>query len=453
MAKYVIDDTTLFAIGDAIREKEGTSEQIPVTEIASRISAIESGGSKITYRTPKEIYEQERPSNWPVLPDPEEGECYFLAMGSKNYLAIPPNGYTSAEYGYIDETGAFVVEQKQTVQLSSYWGSLGLGTNFELPAPMQEFMVIRVVGGNPTMENNTGTSKKTQTILEAKVNLPNATGLFNTKVTSSGAYKSLRFVTLYNKISASTTSLAHAFTGCSALKALIFDKEEDNFFTKSYFNGKIDLQAMFNNCYALEYAYSITEDTNVNVNLSNLFANCYIVKNPLTIESSTVTTATSLVNYCGAPELSIDLPACTSFNYLASYRQSRVKKLNLPKNTNVSLFNAGINAPIEILDLNLDALGSVNTVVKLGNYSSGSLLERVVFSENATKAPLLMKMDITSMSLASLEEFFNSLPPISNGAIRTITFVNYSSLPYSVTPPESFNIAINKGYTIAFAAS
>lgn len=43
MAKYSIDSTTLAGIGDAIRAKEGSSGTIPVTEIASRIQAIETG--------------------------------------------------------------------------------------------------------------------------------------------------------------------------------------------------------------------------------------------------------------------------------------------------------------------------------------------------------------------------------------------------------------------------
>lgn len=44
MAKVFIEETTLTAIGDAIRGKDGTSDLIPVTEMSSRISAIPSGG-------------------------------------------------------------------------------------------------------------------------------------------------------------------------------------------------------------------------------------------------------------------------------------------------------------------------------------------------------------------------------------------------------------------------
>ena len=44
MSKYVIDNTTLTSIGDAIREKEGSSEAIKVSDFATRISAIAIGG-------------------------------------------------------------------------------------------------------------------------------------------------------------------------------------------------------------------------------------------------------------------------------------------------------------------------------------------------------------------------------------------------------------------------
>lgn len=52
MAKYSIDSTTLTGIGDAIRAKEGSSGTIPVTQIASRISAIETGKALPTLSNP-----------------------------------------------------------------------------------------------------------------------------------------------------------------------------------------------------------------------------------------------------------------------------------------------------------------------------------------------------------------------------------------------------------------
>lgn len=44
MAKVFIEETTLTNIGNAIRDKEGSSALIPVTDMATRIAAIETGG-------------------------------------------------------------------------------------------------------------------------------------------------------------------------------------------------------------------------------------------------------------------------------------------------------------------------------------------------------------------------------------------------------------------------
>lgn len=44
MSKYVIDGSTLTSIGNAIREKTGGTESIPVTDLATSIASIESGG-------------------------------------------------------------------------------------------------------------------------------------------------------------------------------------------------------------------------------------------------------------------------------------------------------------------------------------------------------------------------------------------------------------------------
>ena len=42
MAKYVIDSTTLAAIGDAIRAKDGSTGSILVSNLASKIAAIDT---------------------------------------------------------------------------------------------------------------------------------------------------------------------------------------------------------------------------------------------------------------------------------------------------------------------------------------------------------------------------------------------------------------------------
>lgn len=47
MSKYVINDSTLVAIGDAVREKDGTTAPIVVSDLATRIKAIPSGGEEL----------------------------------------------------------------------------------------------------------------------------------------------------------------------------------------------------------------------------------------------------------------------------------------------------------------------------------------------------------------------------------------------------------------------
>lgn len=51
MAKYTINDTTLTAIADAIREKSGTTGGIDPADMAALIAAIESGGVEVEVGT------------------------------------------------------------------------------------------------------------------------------------------------------------------------------------------------------------------------------------------------------------------------------------------------------------------------------------------------------------------------------------------------------------------
>lgn len=58
MAKYFIEDTTLTNIADAIRAKDGTTEPILTEDMASRIEAIESGGSADPYEVARQIVDK-----------------------------------------------------------------------------------------------------------------------------------------------------------------------------------------------------------------------------------------------------------------------------------------------------------------------------------------------------------------------------------------------------------
>ena len=49
MAKVFIEETTLTNIGNAIREKEGSTDLIPVTDMSTRIANIQAGGDYPDY--------------------------------------------------------------------------------------------------------------------------------------------------------------------------------------------------------------------------------------------------------------------------------------------------------------------------------------------------------------------------------------------------------------------
>lgn len=55
MSQYLINESTLTAIADAVREKSGTSEPIKVSELPTAIAAIEAGGGGEEYFTDEEL--------------------------------------------------------------------------------------------------------------------------------------------------------------------------------------------------------------------------------------------------------------------------------------------------------------------------------------------------------------------------------------------------------------
>lgn len=96
MSKYVIDSTTLVAIGDAVREKEGTTAPIAVNQLATRISAIETGGGEGGYEIPENAFKL-------------TGDCsYKFAYNSWNWFIethgkkITSSNMTTASYMFYE---------------------------------------------------------------------------------------------------------------------------------------------------------------------------------------------------------------------------------------------------------------------------------------------------------------------------------------------------------------
>ena len=89
MAEYLIQDTTLTAIGNAIRSKEGSSGTIQVSEFASRISAIQTGVTVQrktgTFTTSKDNFSVDigfQPDLVLLHAGEDDGENYFHAAAA-----------------------------------------------------------------------------------------------------------------------------------------------------------------------------------------------------------------------------------------------------------------------------------------------------------------------------------------------------------------------------------
>lgn len=82
MSKYVIDGSTLTSIGNAIREKTGGTESIPVTDLATSISAIAAGDYNV------KLIQLSPTSTSSLVLTEEMLNAKYLAFGSYNKLFL-----------------------------------------------------------------------------------------------------------------------------------------------------------------------------------------------------------------------------------------------------------------------------------------------------------------------------------------------------------------------------
>ena len=116
MSKYVIDSATLISIGDAVREKEGTTDTILVKDLASRISAIETGGGG--EELPEEAFNV-------------SGNCkYKFAYGGWNWFLnnygrkIKTSNINDCSYMFVSNTSIETIPFDINVSSNGFDGSL-----------------------------------------------------------------------------------------------------------------------------------------------------------------------------------------------------------------------------------------------------------------------------------------------------------------------------------------
>lgn len=465
MAIKTINDEHLVNIATAIRSKNGTETTYKPSEMAAAIAAITTGGgseggSSLDTRTPDEIYEQERPAEWPVLPDPtEDNETYFLCLTTESKQCVCPQGYydkdkTTTEFGYIDDNGAFVTIYTLNDVNNSYWGGMGLSSSWVSPQ-MDKYHVVRVTGGDPTFENCTSStnasSSKMKDVLEIKIRVKNP---YFGSVDPGGysqSFSNVNFITFYGPQEWTAARLPSKFESYKGLKCLRFDSEENNPFLKPN-TTFTDISRMFYYCSSLRYTYPILENWTAVTNIDYLYGYCYDLKS-VTLESETVTDAASVIAFChGLQEASIKLPKVTadamsgnSSPYLHKYHNLDIS--GLTSGTNQRYLSGYVTR--EILNLKLGPIANLTGNNIARPYSGGYCIRRITMSPEQTgdNMPGNWRVHMYPANYTELKEFFESLPTVTSG--NTITLYNYAFS--KGMPDELISIATNKGYTLTVA--
>lgn len=490
-------------IADSIRAKDGTTETIAPVDFASRIEAIptNTGETEFKYRTPDEIYEQDRPSDWPILPDPEEGECYYLMKYNKykdtvfyvsyhdTMLHALKSTRQETYFGYIDENGEFVSVYGQIHEKGDYndygsWGRFGLTTiSEEQQEKMKPYYVIKTVDGI-AYRGETFSAKPTssrlsyvdsggvtsENILEIKVNIPEANYILNNYQSSTpdssyisygNLYPNLQFITLYNG-TGKNLRLGYLCYNKYALRCIRFDKEENNIFTNGTYtapyNGEV-AKDIFYGATSLQCMYPIDK-------LQGLTDISYLYYNNRQL-----------------PYLEIHHPTVTIAKYLLSNSWYAEKvSVILPGIINMNNFSLG-NSPAELVNFQLPALNatssftifngirssqvlptaSVKNVNLLNKYSyrwadqTTGAIGAITFTSDCPP-PDGVTIDCRAFTKKAFQEMVDTLP-IASGAALTIELstlkpgsgsASYLSNEISQIERDDFAQQItDKGYTVS----
>lgn len=433
-------------------------------EMADAISAIGTagGGSVTTLRTPDEIYEQDRPADWPVLPDPVVGaqETYFLCKT----VTIGKVNAKTGTVGYIDENGEYVAVANTTGGYSGaygYWTEKDISSSWD--SRMDNYYVFKADSGyDYTAESHSSSSSPavcTTNVLEIKTSHPNP--MFGGKTKDSDSkydtyrskFPNVAFISFYGP--QDWTRADYKFQYFYSLRCLRFDSNENNAFFRE--NTTITTATyMFDNCLAYQAEVRITPNWLALTTISYMCSGCRSLSK-LTLDSPTVTSASTVISGSGdyLEEFYVNLPGITSSSTYLTGSNAGVGK--------ITRFNmSGITASSQSLTSYAvsRAREVYNVLINKGSQSSWTLAptsfaKRYTFAPEQTAAnlPTKLTMNYFNPSKEGLIEFLNSLPD-ATGLGKTLAFGSYSIIgqadPSYPIDEDALNIAIAKGYTVTY---
>lgn len=460
MAKYSIEDTTLTNIANAIREKGQTTETLTPTQMPDAISAIQaSSGSEDPYvlRTPEEIYTTERPSNWPILPEPtQDNEFYFLCKTEKSgYGTIPYCGQAiTVEWGYIGDDGSFVSIGSTATNSLTYWSETS--PNGWVNEKMDVYYVMRTTGGDCSYEkaaSGTYNSSKMKWVMEIKARCSNPSFMSIPKSQSyyTNGLWGCQFITLYGP--QNWTTPANKFYGMKSLRSLMF--KDDNPFAKP--NTATSAASMFYNCYSLMTPYfELFQNWTALTNVGSIYSYNYSME-VLDVDLTNNTAMTEMAviaPYCSnlkhariiAPNIT---KGAIGWNSSEGYKLS-IGAMVIPKHTMPSsVYNMASNAS-ELLNLKLNTTAMTSSNIAYSGTTSGNNMRRVTMAPDATEdnVPSSWKIGMKHATFEAMWEFVKSLPVTTT--TKALTIAHYPTLACGAAQLQIRALAVSKGYTLAF---
>jgi hypothetical protein len=400
MSKYVIDSSTLTSIGNAIREKDGTTAAILVSNFPARIKAIETGGGT---ELPRKAYYI-------------EGDCsYMFRYGHWDWF-VETFGDKIVTYDYVNTTG---ITNASNMFLNSGLKSIPFEINLRQASSSSNFNMANMF--KDCVELRTAPIIKFTTDIAPP--------------TSS---------------SAGTVQLGSLFSGCNDLREI--DNDFFNrLFTEEYAQGAVNQTgansargSMFYNCYSLRKLPDLHRAMTGGTGSYNLYQ--------------------YLANYCRCLDEVVNLPVhpsnSTTSNMFASTVSDccRLKRFTFEmqadgspyvrtwKNQNIYLArNCGYGGP-DLQNILTKYNTGLTTATKIYDDES---YQRFKDNENAWA----YSADYSRYNHDSAVETINSLPDCSSGSGNTVTFYGTSGAKtdggaVNTLTEEEIAVAVAKGWTV-----
>lgn len=418
MADYVVKESSLTAVADAIREKTGDTGELVFPEgFVSAIGDISGDGGftppEDEILTPELVYKTTRPSSWLKMPIPTDYECYCLGHifpGTTGYFyaTITFTGTCVVEFGSVVD-GVFVAKESYSPTSGTFFSKAIQYNNYgdELADGTRQYMV-RIYGTMISRLNfcRYDTSVSSASIVDIVCGIAlNRCTVGNYNDDASSLY-SLRYLNFVGKGKPGWTNGNEFIGGCKIISA---GCEAEN------------------TCDWAGYACSFCES--LLAVSPNIFAG---VKNSIAF-------AFRGTKITGIKLGSIQ-PTNTNAMFLGSdLRKFSAETLDTSLSTNMSNMFDNCRSLQSVTDLNMSSVTNVSDM-----FIKCYALARLTFAGDTTPGGYTISLTHTSLDHDALVEMIASLPTATAAATITITGVPGAS---ALTDAE-IAVATAKNWTI-----